>query len=95
VSPRYRVDRNGSVVSAAVPRRRTPAQRFRSSAAWQRAVARQVARQPRCAHCDHRGSPDNPLTGDHIVPLALGGARLDERNLQTLCARCNAQKGAR
>jgi 5-methylcytosine-specific restriction endonuclease McrA len=29
---------------------------------------------------------------DHIVPLAIGGEKLDPRNLQTLCRTCHRQK---
>ena len=32
---------------------------------------------------------------DHIVPLALGGARLDPRNLRAACGHCNSSAGAR
>ncbi|MGR6997214.1 HNH endonuclease [Yinghuangia aomiensis] len=35
--------------------------------------------------CGHRGSPENPLTVDHIKPLSLGGASADPANLRTLC----------
>ncbi len=44
----------------------------------------------RCVACgEHRG-----LTVDHIHPVLLGGND-DDENLQTLCAPCNASKGAR
>lgn len=29
---------------------------------------------------------------DHIVPIKAGGARLDPRNLQSLCLACNSRK---
>ena len=32
---------------------------------------------------------------DHIVPLALGGARLDPVNLRAACGHCNSARGAR
>jgi 5-methylcytosine-specific restriction endonuclease McrA len=32
------------------------------------------------------------LTVDHVVPLRLGGARLERANLQVLCAGCNTAK---
>lgn len=32
------------------------------------------------------------LVGDHIVPIALGGAELDINNVQTLCLKCNRVK---
>lgn len=46
----------------------------------------------RCACC---GSPlGNDYHMDHIIPLARGGANVDE-NIQLLTARCNLRKGAR
>ncbi len=32
------------------------------------------------------------LVTDHITPLAQGGAKYDEANLQTLCRACNSAK---
>lgn len=42
--------------------------------------------------CRYCGSGEN-LTIDHIVPKADGGTN-DPRNLQLLCAPCNATKGS-
>jgi len=44
----------------------------------------------KCRHCR---STEN-LSVDHIEPWSLGGSN-DLDNLQTLCLRCNASKGAR
>ncbi len=43
----------------------------------------------RCRTCGSR----RYLTIDHVVPLAKGGANV-RANYQTLCERCNGQKGA-
>jgi 5-methylcytosine-specific restriction endonuclease McrA len=43
-----------------------------------------------CKRCQHR----QHLSVDHIKPESLGGLTVLE-NLQTLCRRCNAKKGAR
>lgn len=43
-------------------------------------------------HCLNCGGDEN-LTIDHILPRALGGQD-DRSNYQTLCAPCNASKGA-
>jgi HNH endonuclease len=44
----------------------------------------------KCLSC---GATDKPLTRDHVVPLALGGSDAID-NIQPLCSRCNAAKGA-
>lgn len=88
---RYRVDATGRIVTAEVARRRAAAaRRFRSSAAWQRAAAAQIARQPQCVDCGAR----TQLTADHIMPLVAGGSPTDPRNLATRCHRCNSAKAA-
>lgn len=35
------------------------------------------------------------MTQDHIVPLSRGGSRRDQSNLQTMCTKCNNNKGDR
>jgi hypothetical protein len=44
--------------------------------------------------CQSCGAADRPMHVDHVVAVANGGAD-DPENLQTLCDRCNMQKGAR
>lgn len=64
---------------------------------WQRLREQVIAREPWCHNpqCMHEvGTPPNPLTVDHVVPLARGGTN-DLANLQVLCKRCNSAKGAR
>jgi len=63
-------------------------------AAWQRVVTQALAAQPWCSGCLHPGSPDNPLTGDHIMPLIQGGP-CTPANVRVLCRRCNSKKGGR
>lgn len=92
--PRMRLNRAGDPVPADTPRHRDPARSWRNTAAWKRASARQIARQPWCTDCRHTGSPDNPLTCDHVVPVAAGGAIWDRMNHTTRCRRCNSSKGA-
>ena len=61
---------------------------------WQRLCAQAIADNPQCCKCGTSGSSDNPLTGDHIVPLAHGGTSVRE-NVQVLCRSCNSRKGNR
>lgn len=49
-----------------------------------------LRRDGKCLECGATGD----LTLDHIVPRALGGTD-DEKNLQTLCRRCNSAKNNR
>jgi 5-methylcytosine-specific restriction endonuclease McrA len=43
---------------------------------------------------DHPAHPTRDLTLDHVIPLRLGGAPLDEANLRVLCRSQNSAKGA-
>lgn len=62
---------------------------------YQKARAAVIRAQPWCSApgCMHPGSPDNPLTADHVVSLALGGTN-DLANLRTMCRFHNSQRGA-
>lgn len=43
----------------------------------------------------HMASRDNPLTVDHIIPVAARpDLAFEETNLQVLCRACNGRKGA-
>lgn len=72
-----------------------PRARGRYDYAWRKIAAWVVATEGRCRTCGHTGSKDNPLTADHIIALAAGGARLDPSNLQCLCRRHNSSKNAK
>ena len=50
----------------------------------------------RCRFCGKRGNGGgNPLTVDHIFPLARGGHPEKTANLVTACRRCNQYKANR
>lgn len=61
---------------------------------WRTLTARAKKEHPWCANCLTGGTPDNPLTGDHITPRRHGGRNV-RGNVQVLCLRCNSRKGAR
>ena len=65
-----------------------------TSNGWRKISRQVIAEEGACRVCGHTGSPDNPLTCDHIVPLARGGTN-DRSNLQCLCRRHNSSKGGR
>lgn len=58
-----------------------------------RSLSRQKRReQPWCERCGHVGSPDNPLTADHIKPISQGGALIvPTYQLRTLCRVCHGK----
>ncbi|WP_394621279.1 HNH endonuclease [Lentzea sp. JNUCC 0626] len=60
-----------------------------STSRWRRVRAAQLARHPDCARC--HGPADQV---DHVVPLAIGGAKYDPANHQSLCADCHRAKSA-
>jgi 5-methylcytosine-specific restriction protein A len=57
---------------------------------WLRLVQLAIRTQPYCSNPDCRSTED--LTGDHIVPLSMGGTNTLE-NVQVLCRSCNSRKG--
>lgn len=61
------------------------------TADWYSIVGEAVRQQPWCSVCGHEGSPDNPLTGDHILALEKGGMSTGD-NCQVLCRHCNSRK---
>lgn len=52
---------------------------------WAKVRERKLRTNPRCERC--RVAPAREV--DHIVPLRAGGARLDPRNLRSLCVDCH------
>jgi 5-methylcytosine-specific restriction enzyme A len=64
------------------------------TAQWYRIVARKKREQPWCSVCLCLDTPENPLTGDHILPLERGGESTYE-NCDIKCRRHNSSKGAR
>ena len=62
---------------------------------WQRRSRAAIQAEPWCHNpngCPHRdaGTPANPLTGDHPIPLAAGGSTTQDP--VPLCRRCNSAK---
>jgi hypothetical protein len=49
----------------------------------------------RCAYCGARGSPDEPLTREHLIPRSRGGGRHDHGIIVPACARCNHKRGCK
>lgn len=59
---------------------------------WQRVRAAVFANEPLCRGCAAIDALTIATEVDHIIPLSVGGARLDVRNLQPLCHSCHTLK---
>ena len=60
---------------------------FYNSRAWRRLRAWTLAGEPMCRSCNKVAT-----VVDHILPIRLGGERMDPENLQPLCASCHNKK---
>lgn len=61
---------------------------FYVSSAWRKARKRYISLHPICSACGRAIA----TVVDHIIPINQGGAPLDERNFQSLCASCHNKK---
>ena len=66
--------------------------KFYGSRRWRRLRDYYIARHPLCAECLKKGFVTAAVIVDHIVPIADGGAEMDEKNLQSLCTACHNRK---
>jgi 5-methylcytosine-specific restriction endonuclease McrA len=57
---------------------------------WQRLARAAIKLHPWCTDCSTTGTPDNPLTGDHLRWPAHTLA-----DIEVVCRRCNSRRGAR
>ncbi len=64
-------------------------------ARWRKLRLWFLGRHPFCRVCEEHGVIEPATEADHIVPIRVGGARLDVRNLQALCKSCHSRKTAR
>jgi 5-methylcytosine-specific restriction endonuclease McrA len=62
---------------------------------WQTLVTLAIQAQPWCTYCHSRGTPGNPLTGDHRVPLSKGGTAKSAADVIVACRSCNSARGNR
>lgn len=84
--PRLRPINTRKVAPFAIPKVSLP---FYSSPAW-RSLLNAIIRERgyRCQRCGAGGR----IYGDHITELSDGGAPLDARNVELLCAKCHGLK---
>ncbi len=59
---------------------------------WDKVRRMHLQAEPLCRRCATLGRTTPAVMVDHILPIADGGAVLDEDNLQSLCIRCHGIK---
>lgn len=71
---------------------RTPAQRIRSTAAWQRLAKQVIEEEPIC-WLNLTGCTTRSTTGDHIIPAAIRpDLALVRTNVRGACNSCNNKR---
>jgi 5-methylcytosine-specific restriction endonuclease McrA len=65
---------------------------FYDSAAWDAAREAKRRRDPYCQMCAAMGIITPVAHIDHWIPIALGGDRLADENLVSLCLPCHSRK---
>lgn len=90
------VANNDLVDSPLIPRTAGEVRKIRDSREWRdRVRPKQLLDFPYCQTCEEKdGSLTEAVQVDHIIPLELGGAPFDPKNLQSLCKRCHVIKSA-
>lgn len=66
--------------------------KFYSSTRWKKARDMHRAAEPLCRHHKQAGQIVAAQMVDHIVPIARGGAPLEDSNLESLCYLCHRRK---
>ena len=67
---------------------------FYHSKAWRMTRKFYIKANPLCEQCSRDGRTTGGQMVDHIRQITMGGDRLHQSNLQTLCNSCHAKKSA-
>lgn len=74
--------------------RRVDNSRFYNSWSWRKLRKRFLDKNPLCVECSKGDVVVVATVADHVVPITLGGAKLDEDNLQALCKHHHNKKSS-
>ena len=67
---------------------------FYHSKQWRMTRNHYIKKNPLCEECMRNDMVTGGNCVDHIKPMSVGGSKIDESNLQTLCNGCHAKKSA-
>lgn len=68
---------------------------FYHSKGWRMTRKFYIKDNPLCEQCTRDGRTTGGQMVDHIKPISIGGDRLHQSNLQTLCNSCHNKKNAK
>ena len=68
--------------------------KFYQSTRWRNKRKAFIIQSPLCLYCKYHGKYKSATVVDHITPRRLGGADLENYNLQSLCTSCHNTKSA-
>lgn len=68
---------------------------FYNSRVWRKARRRFLDKNPLCVVCYENDIVSVADVVDHIVPVNMGGEKLEESNFQSMCTSCHNAKSAR
>lgn len=69
--------------------------KFYHSNSWRKARKIYICNEPYCEMCKSVNLLVKATVVDHIIPIRMGGDRLAESNLQSLCTKCHNSKSRR
>jgi 5-methylcytosine-specific restriction endonuclease McrA len=94
--PNYKAKRNLNFardrVSGGQNREGYRSDRWYHGQVWRRISERHRSEEIYCRECKSNGIMVIGDVCDHIIPIKMGGAKMDGRNLQTLCDKCHNKK---
>lgn len=67
---------------------------FYQSKQWKMLRRYYIKSNPLCEMCNRQNKTTAAQCVDHIKPISLGGNKIAESNLQSLCNSCHAKKSA-
>ena len=67
---------------------------FYHSKQWRSIRKEILIDEPLCRECQRKGYYTAASVVDHIIPIRLGGNKLDKSNLQPLCKPCHESKSS-
>lgn len=68
---------------------------FYHTKAWRQLRKVWITSNPLCAECLDKGITKAARIVDHVIPIRLGGERLSQSNLQSLCTSCHNSKSSK